>query len=492
MSRGLISPDQRSMTQPVPHSEPRRALALDALRGLAILLMVFSGRIPFGVLPDWMYHAQVPPPDHIFNPNLPGITWVDLVFPFFIFTMGAAIPLALSRRLDQGTPLWRIILSVLERGLLLAGFAIYVQHIRPWSMPATADGRATALSLTLCLIGFLLLFPILARMPDRWNVWTRRGIRAAGWIGAFVLMMVWKFKDGSGFSLHKSDIIILVLSNVYFTGAIIWLFTRDKLIVRIGLLGLLAGLILSSTAEGWIKPFWLNSPLPWLFELRFQKYLFLIIPGTVVGDMILNWMKAPRGENRPAGSWTSMHLIATALSMILLNVVLVIGLKARWTLETTIIAVVLCGIAWVLMHSPTTTTEVLMMKMFQWGTFLLFIGLSLEPFEGGIRKDHSTFSYYFVTGGLAMFALIALTIVIDVFQRRRALNLLIESGQNPLIAYAGVNSLVPPALGLLSLDVLIERMTPTPWLGALRGAFMTYLVALAASVCTKKKIFLRA
>lgn len=39
--------------------------ALDALRGLAILMMVLSGTIPFdGALPGWMYHAQLPPPDH--------------------------------------------------------------------------------------------------------------------------------------------------------------------------------------------------------------------------------------------------------------------------------------------------------------------------------------------------------------------------------------------------------------------------------------------
>ncbi len=32
--------------------------ALDALRGLAILLMVLSGMGPYGILPAWMYHAQ--------------------------------------------------------------------------------------------------------------------------------------------------------------------------------------------------------------------------------------------------------------------------------------------------------------------------------------------------------------------------------------------------------------------------------------------------
>ena len=56
----------------------RRAESLDALRGLAIILMVLSSMQAFGILPAWMYHAQVPPPDHVFNPGLPGISWVDL------------------------------------------------------------------------------------------------------------------------------------------------------------------------------------------------------------------------------------------------------------------------------------------------------------------------------------------------------------------------------------------------------------------------------
>ena len=57
-------------------SNPKRAYALDALRGLAILGMLLSGQLPFGEfsLPSWMYHAQVPPPDHVWNGNLPGIT----------------------------------------------------------------------------------------------------------------------------------------------------------------------------------------------------------------------------------------------------------------------------------------------------------------------------------------------------------------------------------------------------------------------------------
>ena len=72
----------------------QRNQCLDALRGFAILAMVLSSSIAFGILPAWMYHAQVPPPYHVYKPEIPGITWVDLVFPFFLFSIGAAIPQA--------------------------------------------------------------------------------------------------------------------------------------------------------------------------------------------------------------------------------------------------------------------------------------------------------------------------------------------------------------------------------------------------------------
>lgn len=80
-----------------------RAYAIDLLRGLAIVGMVLSGNFGWNpALPAWLFHAQVPPPDFTFDPSLPGITWVDLVFPFFLFSMGAAFPFSLGRKLDRG------------------------------------------------------------------------------------------------------------------------------------------------------------------------------------------------------------------------------------------------------------------------------------------------------------------------------------------------------------------------------------------------------
>ena len=92
-----------------------RSFALDALRGYAILTMVLSATISFHILPGWMYHAQTPPPDHAFNPTVPGLTWVDLVFPFFLFAMGAAFPFSIKRKIEKGETKKKAILEGFKR-----------------------------------------------------------------------------------------------------------------------------------------------------------------------------------------------------------------------------------------------------------------------------------------------------------------------------------------------------------------------------------------
>lgn len=70
----------------------KRAYALDALRGYAIITMVLSATVAWNSLPGWMYHAQTPPPDRAFDASLSGITWVDLVFSILPVCNGCCFP----------------------------------------------------------------------------------------------------------------------------------------------------------------------------------------------------------------------------------------------------------------------------------------------------------------------------------------------------------------------------------------------------------------
>ena len=124
-----------------------RALALDALRGYAIITMVLSATIVTHVLPGWMSHAQTPPPDHVFNPLLPGITWVDLVFPFFLFAMGAAFPFSIRKRAEKGDSKLKLVYEAVKRGIQLTFFAIFIQHFYPYMLSSPQDMRAWLLAI---------------------------------------------------------------------------------------------------------------------------------------------------------------------------------------------------------------------------------------------------------------------------------------------------------------------------------------------------------
>jgi predicted acyltransferase len=486
-------------------SQPRAA-ALDALRGLAILLMVLANtlldnKLPTDqALPAWMYHAQKPPPTHDFNPNLPGLTWPDLVFPLFLFTMGAVIPLTLKRRLDAGETRGRIILGVLQRGLLLVWFAIFLEHVRPENVPQF-DRNAWFIAWlfrlpawAIGLLGFGLMFAMFTRLPAAWPQPRQVGIRVVGWLGALALLALLHYPpgdQGTHFSLQRNDIIIIVLANMAVLGAVIWLFTQENTLVRLGLLGLYLAIRLASANPGWVQTVYNYTPYPWLVKWYFWKYLFNVIPGTVIGDAMLVWMRSAAAERektqgRPEARWAVLAALGVALTVILL-----IGLQARILAPTTGIALAACAVAAWLARSPQNATERLIRTTVLWGVYWLILGLILEPFEGGIKKDRSTLSYHFLTEGIALFLLSSLIVMISLYGKERWFSLLASAGQNPLIGYCGMDNFILPLLALTGLMHPLALMTAAPWLVALRVAVETILLAYFLHGLTRRRIFWR-
>lgn len=142
----------------------KRAYSLDAFRGYAILTMILSGTIASGVLPAWMYHAQVGPRSNFsFDPSIYGITWVDLVFPFFLFAMGAAFPFSIGSKYEKGTPAIHLIWSSIKRGIKLAFFAIFIQHVYPWNL----GFESTYISWLVAIASFFLMFFMFMRSEER-------------------------------------------------------------------------------------------------------------------------------------------------------------------------------------------------------------------------------------------------------------------------------------------------------------------------------------
>ena len=98
-----------------------RLLSLDVFRGLTIALMMV-------VNSPGNENAYAPLEHAEWN----GCTPTDLVFPFFVFILGVALPFSLGKRLEQKDTRRKLIHQALRRtlilfglGLLLNGFPYY-------------------------------------------------------------------------------------------------------------------------------------------------------------------------------------------------------------------------------------------------------------------------------------------------------------------------------------------------------------------------------
>ncbi len=464
----------------------KRVAAIDFLRALAIIGMVISGQMIWHAeLPAWMFHGQLPPPTFAFNPAVPGITWVDLVFPFFLFSMGAAMPLALRRREQKGAGWTQIALSALHRFLWLASFAIILGNTRMGRLTELAPWAAALMT----LLVWGLFFAMFVRIPG-WEAKRNSMLNWAGFVALIALTMLYKPLFGIEVSLHQSDIIILILASMALFGTLGWWFTRNSLVMRIVLICGVALLKLSSSVEGsWCAWLWQQAPAEWLFRFEFMKYLCLVLSGTIAGDVIGQALKSGEiAEKKEGDSWSGPLTIALALLMCALIITQLWGLFVRQVGQTVLLSALLgCG-SYLLLGRLNTAEKPLLKRLLSIGMVLLILGLLAEPLEGGIKKDHATISYFFVTGGMATFVLIAaLALELRFGIRFKALE---ACGANPMFAYTASSYLITPIAVLTTLSTAIEWFAGLgPWYAFGRGVIFALLVIAVTWPMTRKNYY---
>lgn len=462
-----------------------RLLSLDVVRGIAVLLMMLSGVVPFTAdMPRWMFHAQTPPPTFKFDPALPGVTWVDLVFPMFLFAMGAAIPLSLGKR--SGESPWKAAGSLIWRGSLLAAFAFYSQHFRPRSIEPSPSPSVWWLALGMFFVAIL----IWGRYPRCWPAWARYGPQVAGWGLALAALLSLDWADGRGLgpSLTRSDPIILVLANMALFGGALWLATRRAPLVRLGVMAAVLLLFVGSTVpESASARIWGWSPASWLTGWVYWKYLLVIVPGTLVGDLLLQIGGAD--EESPPSAWAWSRWTPLALGCLALTASVIVGYYSRldWYAWSPLVALV--GL---LVLRPSDRYERAVSQIVVWSLAWLVLGALAEPFQGGIKKDPATISYLLTMSGLSGLVLAA---CMSLERMRVALpvgRFVAASGQNALLAYAAITNLVAPVWFVTPLGGWIAERTPGPILGTARGALQTLLLAALVWLFTRSKIAMRA
>lgn len=465
-----------------------RSYALDALRGYAIVTMVLSGAVVYGILPGWMYHAQIPPPSHAFNPDVPGITWVDLVFPFFLFAMGAAFPFSIKKKLERGESKLKLVYDGLKRGVQLTFFAIFIQHFYPYVLSNPQDARAWGLSL-LC---FALLFPMFMRIPLKIPQWAHTAIKLAAYAIALLLLLTVRYADGRHFDPDFSNIIILILANMALFGSLIYIFTVRSKMLRIAVLPFIMAVFLGKDLEGsFVSEVYNFTPLAWMYKFEYLKYLFIVLPGSVAGEYLMEWMNNMAGENQKPDmkeKLISYQLLVITIGLAIVNLCC---LYNRWLLANLFINMALLCYGYFLLHKAETADMRLWKNLFVIGGYLILLGLFFEAYQGGIKKDPSTYSYYFVTSGLAFMALIAFHVICDYYKCHRSTSFLIMPGQNPMIAYVATNLFTVPLLSLTGIYPVFDYLQGNAWLGFLQGVILTAIAVLITMFFTKIKWFWR-
>lgn len=476
-----------------------RSYSLDAVRGLAIIGMVLSETIS-RTLPAWMYHAQEGPRTNFnYDPTIVGITWVDLVFPFFIFAMGAATPFALNSRLKKGESIWSLFGSLVKRYLVLILFAIGIFYCSPFKLEG--DSR-----FFYAILAFLIFFISFVRLPNL-SLPKNNRLNIVGYF-LLILLVGWNVYNepevfNTGFRFSNNDIILVIMAHIALFGSLIWAFTRTSTSAR--LLVMFFIFAFRQTAEidtSWNALIWNFTPeqlMPqewisrlyengdWLFELDHLNYLFVFIPGTIAGDLLVRYNRFGflATDLRAKRKWSAFALI-----MVLFLVINIIDLYLRKIEINLISNVVLALAGFYILRKPQTFQEKCYHKQYTWAVVWLFLGLTFEAYEGGVHKDTATISYFFISSGLAITTLLFFSIIINLYDQRKSIRYIIECGQNPLLAYVAGAFLIFPLSSITGFYKLIKLM-PELLLttGSFEGAVVTGGVIFVTVFSVRKRWF---
>ena len=152
-----------------------RILSIDIFRGLTIFMMVFVNELAaVSGIPAWMKHVPT---------EVNGMTFVDVVFPAFLFIVGMSIPFAVQNRLSKDSNVLNFWKHALIRtgGLLILGvYMVNAEEMNVEANPISKSLWSAALYISAILIW--------NRYPRTEEVSKKRWQLALRILGAIVLL----------------------------------------------------------------------------------------------------------------------------------------------------------------------------------------------------------------------------------------------------------------------------------------------------------------
>ncbi len=269
-----------------PSRPTERVYAIDVLRGLTILTMIFVNDLAsVRGIPWWMKHMPE---------SADGMTFVDVVFPAFLFIVGMAIPYALDRRLQKAGSGWKLLPHILLRtaGLLILGvlmvnihgvnaaatglnsetwsLSMFVSAILVWNHYDTSSAGRSRLAVILRIVGgagILLLAAIYrAGTPDalhwlRTSWWGILGLIGWAYLCASLAYLIFR-KNLPGLVGALGLFVLLygadkagAFACVRFISDYVWIGGHIGAHASVTIAGMILGVLLQSRSKEQVRPF---------------------------------------------------------------------------------------------------------------------------------------------------------------------------------------------------------------------------------------------
>lgn len=301
----------------------RRLLSLDIFRGITIAGMMLVNNPG-----SW---SSVYPP--LLHAEWHGATATDMVFPFFLFIMGVAIPLALTRRKESGSSLRDLYLKIGRRTLLLFGWGLFLAAFPDFGMDNdTPAGVQTAhYLLTTLFLGTVFWRETLDEEQAnyaQWRRWLTIGIAIAV-VGMIVLGILYY-----DFSTLRIPGVLQRIALVYGICALLFLRLdgRGLYYVGVGLLLLYWFLMMVVPVPGvgypnlepetnlgaWLDNLLLQGHLWSQSKVWDPEGLLSTIPaiGTGIAGVLTGmWLRSPRNDHQKLSAMMSIGAILVFLGL---------------------------------------------------------------------------------------------------------------------------------------------------------------------------------
>jgi heparan-alpha-glucosaminide N-acetyltransferase len=247
-----------------PGTQPLRITSIDALRGFVMFMMIFVNDLSGAgkIVPDWMVHFS----DR--HRGGSGMTFVDLVFPAFLFLVGMSVPFALGGRMAKGEPLLKTLGHVAIRTLSLLFIGILMVHETPDTAAMGWAGDWWCVLMYLSAMAAFCSFSPGASASESRRKQCRIVsvcVRLAGL--ALLVWLAFAFRDAKGqrivtlapFSLATEWYGILGLIGwAYLVACLVFLVFRGQRTATLGCMALLMSLFVADK-NGVFEGFWLSK-----------------------------------------------------------------------------------------------------------------------------------------------------------------------------------------------------------------------------------------